>query len=109
MREPISFLQLEGTIGRRAYAAIGALLMGLKFLLDNSLSRAVFDRPCSLFNYLHLYRYEPVAVPPRYYLTFLLASIPFVWIGVVLTFRRLRDAGLPRWLTFLFFIPVINL
>ena len=34
-----------------------------------------------------------------------LVSLPFIWIGVNLTVRRLRDAALPLWLVCLFFIP----
>ena len=36
-------------------------------------------------------------------------AVPFVWAGVQLTLRRLRDAGLPVWLVALFFVPFVNL
>jgi uncharacterized membrane protein YhaH (DUF805 family) len=35
----------------------------------------------------------------------LLAALPFIWIGVTMTVRRLRDAGKPVWLATLFFVP----
>jgi hypothetical protein len=38
-----------------------------------------------------------------------LVALPFVWIGTVLTLRRLRDAGWPLWLVILFFLPFLNL
>jgi hypothetical protein len=36
-------------------------------------------------------------------------ALPFIWIGVVLTLRRLRDIGWPLWLVALFFVPFLNL
>ena len=36
-------------------------------------------------------------------------SLPFLLVGLSLTVRRLRDAGLPLWLLPLFFVPVVNL
>ena len=43
------------------------------------------------------------------YATLAAVAVPFVWAGVLLTLRRLRDAGLPVWLVALFFVPFINL
>jgi uncharacterized membrane protein YhaH (DUF805 family) len=39
----------------------------------------------------------------------ILWSVPFVWLGTGLCLMRLRDAGMPRGVVLLFFIPVINL
>src|SRR5207244_1735513 len=39
----------------------------------------------------------------------LTVSLPFIWIGVSLTVRRLRTVGWPLWLTFLIFIPFLKL
>jgi hypothetical protein len=39
----------------------------------------------------------------------LMLSLPFIWIGVVLTMRRLRAAGLPPLLVVFFFAPYLNL
>jgi uncharacterized membrane protein YhaH (DUF805 family) len=39
----------------------------------------------------------------------LLVAFPFVWIGIALTVRRLRDLGASAWLSCLFFVPVLNL
>jgi Na+(H+)/acetate symporter ActP len=36
-------------------------------------------------------------------------ALPFIWVGVVLTLRRLRAVRLPLWLIAVFFLPVINL
>ena len=45
----------------------------------------------------------------KFYATLLATALPFIWLGVVLTVRRLRDANLPLWLVLLFFLPFINL
>jgi hypothetical protein len=40
--------------------------------------------------------------------TMVAVSLPFIWIGVSMTLRRLRSAALPLWLVALFFVPVLN-
>jgi hypothetical protein len=37
------------------------------------------------------------------------ASVPFLWFGVALSVRRLRDAGVNPWLVALFVVPIVNL
>jgi hypothetical protein len=44
----------------------------------------------------------------KFLVTLLLFSIPFIWVGVAMTVKRLRDAGQPVWLVGLFFAPVVN-
>jgi hypothetical protein len=39
----------------------------------------------------------------------LVTALPFIWIGLSMTVRRLRDAGQPVWLAVFFFAPVVNL
>jgi len=36
-------------------------------------------------------------------------SLPFVWLGVAMTLKRLRSARLPLWLMVFLFAPFINL
>ena len=90
-------------IGRTPYGAIGVALFAIKHNLDRVVASFLFDRPWGLFNYL---------IPPehgsnlfslsgeeqRFYGTLLLVAMPFVVVGVTLTLRRLRDAGLPETL-----------
>jgi hypothetical protein len=45
----------------------------------------------------------------KFLATMLVVSLPFLWIGVTMSVKRLRDAGQPLWLVILFFILVINL
>ena len=51
-------------------------------------------------------------LPPEdrlFYLALLAVALPFIAAGVLLTVRRLRDAGLPTPLVLLFFVPLVNL
>ena len=36
-------------------------------------------------------------------------ALPLLWIGVAMTFRRARDAGVSQWWGLMFFAPVFNL
>jgi len=36
-------------------------------------------------------------------------ALPFLWIGVSMSFRRAQDAGYTPWLGLAFFMPVLNL
>ncbi|MFQ5745394.1 MAG: hypothetical protein ACE5HV_17715 [Acidobacteriota bacterium] len=74
----------------------------------------VFDRPWSLFNYLapldKVAGFTSLSRDDALFLgTMLAIALPFIWIGVVLTLKRLRAVRLPTWLVALFFVPIINL
>jgi uncharacterized membrane protein YhaH (DUF805 family) len=42
-------------------------------------------------------------------ITMAMWALPFLWIGVSMSLRRARDAGMSAWLGLSFFIPVFNL
>lgn len=102
----------RGRVSRLQYFFSGLTLVVLKFSID-SFAAARFGQPWEALNYI----YPPLeltlfglAGPHRaLFLVLWGIAIPFFWIGISLTLRRLRDAGLrPRWL-FLFFVPICNL
>jgi uncharacterized membrane protein YhaH (DUF805 family) len=103
----------DGKVGRRKYAAVGLIGVFLKHNLDRLIAGAFLGYEKSFFNY-----WAPLGKAARldhlssteakFLATLLLFSIPFLWLGVAMTVRRLRDAGQPVWLVMLFFIPVIN-
>ncbi|HLY63777.1 MAG TPA: hypothetical protein VKV95_23810 [Terriglobia bacterium] len=104
----------DGTVDRGPYALIGLLLFGLKHNIDRFVATLVFHRQWSLFNYwippTRAVRITSLARPDALMLgALLLLALPFIWIGVVLTLRRLRAIGLPIWLVVCFFLPVVNL
>ena len=103
----------SGRIGPAAFFAIGVTLFVVKFALDRTVATLGFGRGWSVMNYLIPNEaYALPALPPAertFYLTMLAVALPFVWIGLHVTLRRLRDAALPRWLVGLFFIPAVNM
>lgn len=103
----------RGTIGRQRYLVTGLILFALKHNIDRLLA-AFYGYDWSPFSYLIFFSPgDSLAdLSPKnvtFYGVLVLFALPFIWIGVVLTLRRLRDAGLPLWLVILFFVPLINL
>ena len=100
----------SGTIGRRRYALVGGGLAVAKYNLDRLIALA-HGRYWSPLDYWVPASFGIEELPgrePLFYVEMVALAIPFVWVGVALTLRRLRDAGLPRWLVLLFFVPFVN-
>ena len=103
----------EGKTGRREYAAVGIIGVAIKHFLDRMIAFSFFSTRTGVFNY-----WAPLGKAARlnhlssteakFLATLLFVSIPFIWVGVAMTVKRLRDAGLPVWLVVVFFLPVIN-
>src|SRR5258707_7848076 len=103
-----------GTVDRGAYAVVGIVGFALKHNLDRLVATFVFHRPWGLFNY-----WAPVRDVMRitelrrgdagFLATMVAISLPFIWVGVVLTMKRLRSARLSPQLVALFFVPFLNL
>jgi len=114
----------SGRIGRARYLGSGLILLALKHNIDR-LVAASLGYPWGIFNYWifqkpEVFRnsYRPqqsvsiMELTPEdagFCLVIVLFALPFIWAGITLTLRRLRDAELPLWLVALFFIPFINL
>lgn len=100
----------DETVDRGPYLAVGLIGFAVKYNMDRLIAYLAFDKAWSIFNYF-------VTTTDGFFsglntqmgLVFLAAALPFIWVGVVLTLRRLRSAGLPLPLVFLFFVPVLNL
>ncbi len=109
-----SLFSAEGVTDRRTYALVGVIGFVLKHNLDRFVASVVFHRPWSPFNYWvpigDVARITQVPENEAVFLAAMLAlALPFIWVGVVLTQKRLRSAALPPWLVGLFFIPFLNL
>ena len=108
------FWRSGGTVDRGTYALVGLVGFAIKHNLDRLVATYGFHRPWDLFNY-----WVPVrdvaritdlhGSEARFLGTMVALSLPFIWVGVVLTMKRLRSAGLPTSLVALFFLPVLNL
>jgi hypothetical protein len=104
----------SGTVDRGTYALVGVFGFALKHNLDRSIAYYGFHRRWGLFNY-----WEPIqnaghitslhTDEARFLATLLASALPFIWLGVVMTLKRLRSAGLPPHLAGLFFVPFLNL
>jgi len=103
-----------GATGRGTYALVGFIGFALKHNLDRVVATYVFHRRWGLFNYwVPLHDVARITALQREDIIFLesmvLLSLPFIWVGLALTVKRLRSAGLPVPLVLLFFVPFLNL
>ena len=106
--------RVGGTVDRGTYALLGVFGFGLKHNLDRLVATYGFHRPWGLFNY-----WVPIRDVARitdlgsgdaaFLATMVAIALPFIWVGVALTMRRLRSAKLPSPLVALFFLPFLNL
>lgn len=103
---------VEARVTRRAYAATGLGLMAFKYAVESAIVRRVTGSTWTLGEYFNPFfsgRAEALAGAPDALTWFLFAwSLPFVWIGVSMTFRRAIDAGLTPWTAVTFFLPGLN-
>ncbi|HEY1465308.1 MAG TPA: hypothetical protein VGF44_17975, partial [Terriglobales bacterium] len=112
----ISFAALwdpNGAIGRGVYAFIGLAGFAIKYNMDRAVALFGFDRHWGIRNYwIPVHDVVSVEFVRRSEAQFLalmvLLSLPFIWIGVMQTMKRLRSAGLSLWLTVLFCAPFVN-
>jgi uncharacterized membrane protein YhaH (DUF805 family) len=115
MSEPRwNLVRFEGTISPGRYFTVGCLLTLIKLTLDRQVASMVFARPWSPLSYAITGEIGGLFSIDRsdqiFYATMLALALPFLVAGVVLTVRRLRDAGWPIWLAAFFFAPMpINL
>jgi hypothetical protein len=114
MSSPIArLLSWRGTIDRGAYVAVGVVLFAIKHNLDRIVATVYFNHRWSIFNYWIFDNHSALDTIPagraKFYFTMAALAIPFIYIGVVLTLKRLRAIGLPLWLVAFFFLPFLNL
>lgn len=104
------FLSRQPLSGK-VYLKAGISLFLLKYLLDLAIVSSILGREWRPTDYLSLrlewFRTDEELAPLGFILTPF--AIPFIWIGVNLTLRRLRTIGWPLWLGCFFFPPYLNL
>ena len=92
---------------RGEYALVGAIGFAIKHNFDRFLASR-FGFPWGTWSYLdplsRALRDSPLTAEEKKFLAILLiTALPFIWVGISMTVKRLRDAGQPLWLTLLFF------
>lgn len=104
----------SGTVDRKTYALVGLIGFACKHNMDRAVATLIFHRPWGLFNYWvplrDVERITNLRSADALFLEGMLAfALPFIWVGVVMTLKRLRSAQLPTGLIVLFFVPFANL
>lgn len=104
----------DGKIDRGPYALIGIVAFLIKHNLDRAVSLHFFHQRWGLISYFFPPAHSAgvfslVGSDRDFFLTMVALSLPFIWMGIVLTLRRLRSLGLRETLVLLFFFPVVNL
>lgn len=98
-------------VGRAEYLGSGVALAFLKYLVEALLVASVTGRPFMPWNYLDpLFstRAKLLAGHEGLQLALIVWTLPFVWIGLSMTLRRLRDAALSPGVSLLFLVPGLN-
>src|SRR5437868_3314195 len=93
-----ALLSFRGKTGRLQFALAGLILFAIKYNLDRFIALN-FGRTWFINDYFvqadHLAVNELAPEDRRFYLTLIIISIPFIWMGTALCLKRLRDAALP--------------
>lgn len=105
-------LSWSGEISRSGFLLWSLVLFSIKYNLDRLLLYWISGRNWSVFSYFEqpvpgIHSLSPAQTPTELFVL-LLASLPFLWVGLSLCFKRLRAAKLPLWLALLFVIPILK-
>src|SRR5262249_40022485 len=108
----LRFFSWEGRVTRSEYLTVGFSLAAVKIAIDYAVVRLAFRREWSWESYLtsrfSLFSQRFIAGEPWEFIVMTLLAIPFMYIGVVYTVKRCRDAAVPTWLAGFFFIPFLK-
>jgi hypothetical protein len=102
----------DSPIDRRTYVTVGASLMVFKYIVDAvviALAAGVFWTPVDYLLPMITFKAAKVAqFPQGLSIWLVLWTLPFIWIGVVLSVRRALDAGIFPGVVVAFFVPFLN-
>jgi hypothetical protein len=106
--------QWHGTVDRGTYALVGIAGFAIKHNIDRIVATVWFGRRFTPLNYwvapVSVVRADQLSADDaRFFAAMAAIALPFIIVGLTMTIRRLRSAGLPAALAVLFFIPVGNL
>lgn len=103
------FFSWKGEIGRSVYAFTGIILFLVKWNLDRLFSFFANEvRYPTPFFYL-LPEISSETVRTDLILPCFGIALPFIYLGLVLTVKRMRSLGWPIYSSILFFVPFVNL
>jgi len=109
----VSLWRWDGKVNRGTYALIGIFGLAIKHNLDRFIAYK-FGFRWGISTYFdpldRAVQFSPFSASEKEFLAILLiTALPFIWIGITMSVKRLRDQDQPLWLTLLFFAPIINL
>src|SRR5277367_3005316 len=111
--DELKFWSFKGRVTRGMYALFGFVGVAAKYNLDR-LFALHYGMQWYFLNYWRVL--EPSTEPSRllqtqktFFAILVISALPFIWLGVTMTVKRLRDAGQSRALALLFFAPFVNL
>lgn len=112
MNDLKAIFSFSGGITRAAYVWVALVGAMVKQIIDIMVAQA-FHRQWDVTHY-----FVPLGIPVnlgrlapddiRFLAVMVAVSVPFAWIGLEITVRRLRTIGWPLWLVVLFFVPIAN-
>jgi hypothetical protein len=110
---PRLWMGVSEPVGPGAYAASGVVLMLLKYGVEALVvfrATRQFFWPWEFFNPVLTFRAD-LLQPAGEWLAWawFLWSLPFLWIAVSMSVRRMADAGASPWLGMLVLVPLVNL
>src|SRR4051812_11624572 len=106
----------QGRVTRKEYLYVGVLFSIVKVFTDYATVTVLFGRHWSSIAYLTS-RFSLLARPyvssfgpdaRKELLVMALIAVPFMYIGLLYTVKRLRDAGAPTWIAVFFFVPFLK-
>ncbi|PWN08024.1 DUF805 domain-containing protein [Rhodohalobacter mucosus] len=99
-------------VDQKFYFTVGLSLMLGKYLVDMFviyMVAGIFWTPIDYLIPLLEVRADKISeFPLWFYFTFIIWTLPFIWVGVSMTYRRAIDAGKSPWYVLGFFLPVLN-
>jgi uncharacterized membrane protein YhaH (DUF805 family) len=105
----------RGRVDRKTFAIVGFVASALKQVMDMGIAGYFNPNHSGLFiNY-----WTPLGLPvplsnlslaqAKFLDVMLAVAIPFIWLGLAMTVKRLRDVAQPVWLAAIFFVPIVNI
>jgi uncharacterized membrane protein YhaH (DUF805 family) len=109
VKHALDLFSWEGRVGRKAYFVTGVVLFAIKYAIDLGVS-LLFGRHWNPLMYVSL-RVSPFtndASNAGYLVALALVALPFLWIAISLSARRLRDMGVHPFWAGLQLLPFLN-